>query len=952
MRVHSSPIITSRLHLRAWHRGLTALLWLAVLLVGIHFAQQVIVPAENSLTQGFAAYYTASRLLLSGQFDARVYDNAWFEAQARAAMNGEASDIFNVNPPSTAWMMVGLATLSPHTARIAWTLGNLVLLMAALALLGGELGLGGAGLGLLALIALGFTPISENFRLGQAYILLLCLYTLALRGFLRGEDGLLGLSLALLLALKNAGAPLFLLLLLQRRWRALGIALAGTALIVVGSLPWIGLDTWRAYLLALPEIGRGPWATSIFYQTTNSLWQHLFRYDPQWNPGAVADLPALATVLTLLSAGGALAITLRYTRQDKPPDLVFAAFVTLSVLLAPVGEQHHHTVLLLPLAVVLARIGQASHSWPATGQWLEEALAAGTLILLAKYIDLRHAETAGWGALLAYPRVYGTWLLWAGLMLWLKIENREWKTADRQPVPAVPRPPSSVLLGLFAVALALRLALILASRFDGLYGQDAFEYYRTGRALWEAGGRVPLPGPVYWPLGYPYAMLLGFLVTGVRPLGAQLISLLAGSAAAPLTALLARDVLLRFGAERDNAWRAALVAGVLMAACGQLVQSSIVVMSDAAGVFWAVLSAWALVRAEGTRHPAWLVLSACALAAATMTRWINGLLILPWAGYWLVDVRQRRRTTDDGRQISLYPLSSIVRPLAVALIAAGVAFAPQAVQSAADPSSSLGHIWLQGWHPANALRRSFINPDGIFNYRWPVALYYAQLVVHPFFLFPVFTPALLIGLGVMGRRLMKGQQAARAAFLLIGWPLIQYALLAGIPYENQRFGLTFFPPLAVLAGVGGDALWVKARARWGRAVLLAAGAIGVAGMLFWGWRTTLASPIQLKQADLETARWVQSQVPADARVLAFGLTATLRFYTPLEVREFFNETPETLAALLADSRPTYLVLNVGNAETQWQGRSPQINLHWLRAGPGLEEIGERNDYTLYRVLQQ
>lgn len=89
MRVHSSPIITSRLHLRAWHRELTAILWLAVLLAGANFAHQVIVPAENQFTHGFAAYYTASRLLLSGQFDARVYDNAWFEAQARAAMNGD-----------------------------------------------------------------------------------------------------------------------------------------------------------------------------------------------------------------------------------------------------------------------------------------------------------------------------------------------------------------------------------------------------------------------------------------------------------------------------------------------------------------------------------------------------------------------------------------------------------------------------------------------------------------------------------------------------------------------------------------------------------------------------------------------------------------------------------------------------------------------------------------------
>lgn len=941
MRVLSGCIIIPTRHQWAWRRGLTALLWLAVLLAAIHFAYQVIVPAENQLTHGFAAYYTASRLLLSGQFDARVYDNAWFEAQARDAMNGEASDIYNANPPSTAWMMVGLAALSPHAARIAWTLGNLALLIAALALLGGELGLGGAKLGFLAIIALGFTPISENFRLGQAYILLLFLYVLALRGFLRGEDGLLGLSLALLLALKSAGMPLLLLLFLWRRWRALGIALAGTAAIVIGGLPWIGLDTWRAYLLALPEIGRGPWAASISYQTTNSLWQHLFRHDPQWNPGAVADLPALAALLTLLSAGAALAITLRSAHQDSPLDLAFAVFVALTVLLAPVGEQHHHTVLTLPLAVVLARIGQASLSRPQPVQWAAWAMAAGALILLAKYVDLRHAETTGWGALLSYPRVYGTWLLWGSLIVQLVQAGPEAQRLSARTV--VPRQ-DWLLLGLFAAALALRLALIVLSRFDGLYGQDAFEYYRTGRALWEAGGRVPLPGPVYWPLGYPYAMLAGFLLTGVRPLGGQLISLLAGSAAAPLTTLLARDVLLRNGAEQDSAWRAGLVAGALVAACGQLVQSSIVVMSDAVGVFWATLSAWALVRAEGMRRPAWLVLSACTLAAATMTRWINGLLILPWAGYWLVDVRQRRRTMDGGRGTDF-------RPLAAALIAAGLAFAPQAVQSAADPGSSLGHAWLQGWNPTNALQHHFVNPDGVFDYEWPVALYYTQPAVHPFFLFPIFTPALLIGLWALGRGLVKGQPLVGAAPLLIGWPLVQYTFLAGIPYENQRFGLAFVPPLVVLVGIGADVLWTRAQARWGQAALLAAGAIGLAGMLCWGWRTTLASPIQPKRADLETAQWVQRQVPADARVLAFGLTATLQFYTPLEVREFFNETPETLAALLADGRPTYLVLNVDNVETQWQGRSPQINLGWLRDGPGLEIIGERNGYILYRVLQ-
>lgn len=979
----------ARAHLSRWRSGLAVLVWLAVILGAVIFARRVLIPAEGQLTHGFAAYYTASRLLLRGQADARLYDNAWFDAQTRLMMNGEAGDIYNVNPPSTAWMMIGLAGLSPYAARLGWTLANLGLLVATLALLSWEVGLGWAGSGLLTLIALSFTPLMENFRLGQAYALVLLLYTLALMGFLRGQDWLSGLSLALLLTLKSAGWPLFLLLILYRRWHALGFALAGVAFIVLGGLPWLGPDAWRAYLMALPAVGREPWSAVIPYQTTNSLWQHLFRYDPQWNPGPVADLPGLAAGLVALTAIAALALTLWAVRRGRAGDpaglsssersLAFAAFVTLAVLLEPVGEQYHHTVLLLPLAVLLAYLGRQAVSsafspFPSLTKGEEKGergvvgrnrLLPGAILALALLVlpfDLGHATAIGWAALLAYPRVYGTWLLWGVLIVALA-------RAGREPSPPDPLSPTGLkpgtggrgaggegglLLGLFLAALALRLAFVIHYRFDGLYGQDAFEYFKYGRELWQTQGRVPLPGRVYWPLGYPYLMALSFLVTGVRPLGGQLVSLLAGSAVVPLTVLLARDLLVRSGLERAAALRAGRVAGVLALVCGQLVQSSLVVMSDAPGVFWATLSAWALVRAEGTRRPPWLVLAACALAVAVMTRWENGLLILPWSLYWLFDLRGSFSRTGHvpaqaGKALSSAPQT--MASVAIALAAAGLVLVPQAVQSIADPGSSVGHAWLQGWSLANALLRDFVNADGIFHYRWPVALAYAQPAFHPFFLFPIFTPALLIGLWILWRGATVWRRLVGAALLLIGWPLAQYTFLAGIPYENARFGLAFFPPLAILVGLGADALWAAAP-RWGRAVLVLAGAIGLAGALWWGWRTTLNSPIGLKQADLDTVAWVQSRVAADSRVLAFGLTATLEFYTPLTVREFFNETPETLAALLADGRPTYLILNVDSVEAQWQGRAPQINLHWLRDKPGLEEIGQRNGYTLYRVLQQ
>jgi 4-amino-4-deoxy-L-arabinose transferase-like glycosyltransferase len=817
----SGQVIAARVTPIPWRKLLTVLIWLAVLLAFTNFAWTVVVPGETWLTHGFAAYYTASRLLLTGQFDARVYDNDWFGQQVAIMMNGEAGDIYNVNPPTTAWMMLGLAHASPHAARLAWTLGNLALLVAAIALLAWELGLSWSALGVLALIAMGFAPLAENFRLGQAYVLMLFLYALAFHGFLRGKDWLLGLSLALMLVFKTAGWPLLLLLLLHRRWRALAFAFGGVDLVLFGSLPWIGVDVWQTYLAALPGVGREPWASSVLYQTTNSLWQHLLRPDPQFNPGPVADLPWLAAVLIVLSSLTALGITVWAARRNKPRDLSFAAFVALVLLLTPVGEQHHHTVMLLPVAVALARLLRPA----ANGSRLSQGyLFAVSVALLALSFDLRSADTTGWGALTSYPRVYGAWLLWGLLIIQLVRAEPE---ATRQPTRLALTREAWLLLGLFVAALALRLAYVVVYRFDGLYGQDAFEYFRYGRTLWETGGRVPLTGPVYWPLGYPYLIMSGFLLTGVRPLGGQLVSLLTAAAAAPLAALLARDLLLRAGVERTRVVRIALVAGILVAACGQLVQSSIVVMADAAGLFWVLLSAWALVRAEGTRRPAWLLLAACALAAAVMTRWANGLLALPWAAYW---VYERRRTTDDGRRSIVYGPSSAVSyalPIGV-LIAAALVLTPQVVQSASDESAPIGPRWLQQWNPANALQSDFVTDEGFIDYRLPVGVFYLQPAFHPFFLFPLLTPALLIGLWRLWQEVREGRQWIGLSILLVGWPLVQYVFLSGIPNENMRYGLVYFPPLAILTGLGADALWTRLRSRRARTLLLGAGALGVA----------------------------------------------------------------------------------------------------------------------------
>ena len=89
------------------------------------------------------------------------------------------------------------------------------------------------------------------------------------------------------------------------------------------------------------------------------------------------------------------------------------------------------------------------------------------------------------------------------------------------------------------------------------------------------------------------------------------------------------------------------------------------------------------------------------------------------------------------------------------------------------------------------------------------------------------------------------------------------------------------------------------------------------------------------------------QVPRDATVLSFGLTATLQQYTSLRVIELFHETPESLAALLRNGA-VYLMVDEANIAAQWAGKSPQINLDWLKMEEA-QVIGNVPPYTLLRV---
>lgn len=379
-----------------------------IALVAGAFAVHTVAPAMARLSHGFMGYYVGGQTLRLKEPGTRLYDERWFSQQVIQASDGSVTDIYLVNPPSLAVVWLPISHLSPHVARQLWIALTLVCLALSLCLICVEFGWVSqpwyiAGLCVLLFLA---APTREQTQYGQMYAMLLLLHVLGWRAYIRNKDSLAGGALGVAVALKLSGWPIGFLMLVQRRWTAALWAVATAAAISLASLPWVGIDAWRVFLFgALPHQLRAPSNALTAYQDTTSFWQHLFRYDGVWNPHPLVDLPALATILTLITT---VAACIALAARQRPASVSFASAVALTELLSPFAEQYHYVLLFLPLALLWKEVSLSRNA----------ALAGCALVatfLMGWPIDYK-AEHPFWAVFHNYPRLIGGWVVFVALL--------------------------------------------------------------------------------------------------------------------------------------------------------------------------------------------------------------------------------------------------------------------------------------------------------------------------------------------------------------------------------------------------------------------------------------------------------------------------------------------------------------------------------------------------------
>jgi hypothetical protein len=384
------------------------LLWTLLAAIAALFLLRTVIPASGRLTNGFLGCYVGGQIVREGIPGDRLYDQDWMLARTSQVSAGRDRDVFLPNPPAFAVACLPLAHLSVAGARRLWIWLSALFFGLAIGLVTTRLSDARRLMSFTAITALFTlsTPARDQFFLGQSYAFLLLLHVVTWRAYIGQRDGVAGVALGLTMILKLSGWPIGLLMIAQRRWKALGWSVLVAIAIAMLTLPWVGLDAWRTLVtFAIPRVLRWPAATLTAYQDTTGFWQHWFRYVAEFNPAPVVDAPLLATILTLTTA---IIACIALVVRKVPTCVRFGAAVALTELLSPVAEQYHYTLLLLPLTILW-------HEVLADRSKLMLGAAFVATLLICLPIDYKLPRPV-WEFVLSYPRLLGGWIVFAALL--------------------------------------------------------------------------------------------------------------------------------------------------------------------------------------------------------------------------------------------------------------------------------------------------------------------------------------------------------------------------------------------------------------------------------------------------------------------------------------------------------------------------------------------------------
>ena len=332
----------------------------------------------------FLTHYTAGRMLLVGDA-AHLYD-APLQSAAQEAALGAPLDRPSpfLLPPAAALLFAPFALLPLAPAATLWAALTVVLMLTSLRLVWPLSPLCGQLPGALAALALlGTYPVGMNLVGGNNAALWLTVYALGARLYLTGRIVAAGAVLGLGALKPQLFLAVPILLLAQRRWRALTAFAAVAAALAALSLALVGRDGARDYVAYLTsDAYRAEVAVAEAWRMLSlpALARALAPHAPDLIPVAIA----LAGMLLL-----GWAVRTRAAAPPRPPGssgssgssprpepsldpaqaAAYAAMVLVGVAIDPHVFLYDALVLAVPILLLAGGPGWGAPAWALAALW-------------------------------------------------------------------------------------------------------------------------------------------------------------------------------------------------------------------------------------------------------------------------------------------------------------------------------------------------------------------------------------------------------------------------------------------------------------------------------------------------------------------------------------------------------------------------------------------------------
>ena len=458
---------------------------------------------------------------------------------------------------------------------------------------------------------------------------------------------------------------------------------------------------------------------------------------------------------------------------------------------------------------------------------------------------------------------------------------------------------------LFFFPILVWLIAYFGFSFDGLYGQDAYEYLRYTEALKSFLETGKPPGDYFWGVYYPiFGSVLSFMIPKMV-LALQLISVLSLSLGA-----IYLDKIVRLVYNKDSTNN---IPFLFFTLSPFILIHSILVMSDMFACCLTIVAIYHLLVFVKKATGKSLLLGTIFVMFAMLTRYATVVILFPFCFLALVHVVKKRNF--------IYVLLS--------LIAAGLIAIPHIAIRSQNSLQFLSHEWLSSWNILNLFRSNFTTIDGEMHYNCINVIYAFFTFFHPaFFIFGI-----LLLLFFIKRRTIQFPKRQRLFLIAI---ILYSVFLAGIPFQNKRFLILAFPLIIVFLFPIIKQLFESLKRP--KLVLIIIVFIQVSLGIFYAktfferniLERTIAQEIEKYQGS--TIYAFDIDIALKGRKLDFKYKSLWKEKLP----DF-----ETNALLLVNGK---------QLEKQWKGKNPLVNWQNAKQNYQLEKLKSfSGDFNLYRI---